>query len=144
VRDASVVVTATVTDVSALAPITAADAGAASGAPDIPRERVSVTVDRRLLGDAGDAVEIIDTRLPGKPQSDEDPGYRAGERYVLFLKPAVGPGGAIGGAWQTVSNDGRLPLRADNDVRELLPRGPRDEIRAAWPNIESKLQEAKH
>ena len=95
-RMASEVVVATVTDVTAGDPISIGEEGT------LPSQRVHFTVNRRQKGSlrAGESFVLFQNGNDAN-RFDEDPAYKLGHRYLLFLTPRED------GSYMVVSPEGR-------------------------------------
>ncbi len=146
-RPTEVVVKATVVAVEAGPTITASDAGAAAGSPDIPQQRVTFRTDEVAFGSSpGTTFTVLHALPPEGTTFPEDPPYVAGQKNLLFLAPAVGPGRhapRIDGVWQRVGIDGRLPIDRNGQAKGLMPNGPGPEINKAMGDLRRVLAEAK-
>jgi hypothetical protein len=74
----------------------------------LPTQRVSFAVEDRVYGDLPGEFDLF--RVGSATFAVEgDPGYRVGERYLLFVEPRVdGAGQREEGTYVPVSPDGRL------------------------------------
>lgn len=140
------VVKGTVTDVAEYPPITAAMAGAAEGAPPIPRQIVTVAVEDVLFGeDPGAIVRVVHALPPKGVAFSEDPEYKAREKTLLFLRSAREPGSGRPtnrGLWEQVGIDGRLRLTEQGKAIGALPNGPEREINET-NDLPATIKEAK-
>jgi hypothetical protein len=143
-KSTDLVVRGEVVDVQPYAPITAADAGSAVGAPPLPRKLVTLRVGAELFGHAGaSTIKIVHDLPPEGSVLVEDPVPRLSEEMVVFLRPGLGPRGVIiPGAWSRVSIDGRYTLSRGGRVDAMVPGGPLEAVRDALAEPD-RLREAK-
>jgi len=91
-------------------------------APTLPTQRVFFQRLELLKGDLPEKFEVLYVGGPGF-MTDEDPPYRVGERYVMFLKPnPMRPG-----RYLRVAIDGRLK-QIDKHFEGFVPGGPSGEL----------------
>ena len=137
-RSSTAVVKANVVGVQAAPPITPAQANAPLDTPSLPRESVTLQTGEHLFGDQpGDTFSLLRVLPPKGSTLTEDPPYKPGEEYLLFLRP-----GDLPGTWQVVGLDGRLPATGA-DFKGLLPNGPSDEINRGRSDLKRAIKEAK-
>ncbi len=100
--------------------------GEPGGEDRIAIEIATVQVDRAYKAGQGGPPQRIEVARPGMPGDGEsvaveqDPPYRQGERYVLFVKPGLQLGGQQ--LQRIVAPAGRYRIRSDDTV-EPMPRG---------------------
>lgn len=136
------VVRAEVTAIEPAPPIRAEDAGARPGSPDVPRQLVTLRKTEQVFGiDTGERFYMVHFIPPGGVHPDEDPGYRVGERLLLFLRPAAMPGPWQPKAWQRVSIDGRVQIAADGQLEGALPDGPAAALNRGRGDLKRLLRE---
>lgn len=117
------VVTGTVAAVTGTTPITAAAAGSAPGAPELPRRVVEVAVDKTLHGNLAGSARVVQVLPPGGVPFEEDPPYRPGDHVLLFLRPSEGPA-PVPGAYEVVGIDGRYSVDANGRAHGHIPDAP--------------------
>lgn len=140
-----VVVRGKVLDVEPYPPITWRDAGAAEGAPELPRKLITFRTDEQLFGPGvGDTFTVLHTLPPAGTILTEDPLYVRGEDSLLFLRTAQGPKGRaeVAGALSVVGIDGRYGIARTGELRPALGGGPVQEVQQARQNPQ-RFKEAK-
>lgn len=138
------VVAGKVVAVEPYAPITAKDAGAAEGAPEIPRQIATLRVSQQYFGAKLEPeISVVQNLAPDDAVFSEDPPYRSGDELMLFLRDAIGPRSVpIPGALSRVGIDGLYRQQRDGRFTPALGGAPEAEVAAATRNPE-KFREAK-
>jgi hypothetical protein len=114
-RLASHIVVATVTDVAAGAPIVSRNKADGS-VSRIPTQRVSFDIDRSHKGNMVDGESfVLFQNGNDSNRFDEDPSYKVGGTYLLFLSPRQD------GTYLVVSPEGRYELASHDDHSVLIP-----------------------
>ena len=135
-RESVSVVTAEVVSVAELPAVTGKQAGSAPGATDIPHRKITLRRNAVEWGaDPGTAINLVHALPPAGTSLSEDPAYRPGETYVLFLRRS-----AFGGMWQRVGIDGRIAVR-DGRLVGLLPHGPGSALDERRADLAAYLEE---
>lgn len=129
-KSAHAVVRARVVAVNEAPAISAKDARAPAGTPDIPRQRITLATEKQLWGEpVGESFDLVRVLPPSGVVAREDAAYRSGERYLLFLVTADMPGSwQPQNGYQLFSRDGRLLVRSDGRFDGPLPDGPAREL----------------
>jgi hypothetical protein len=140
-RAATTVVYAQVLDVESEKPITPEMANAPADKPSLPRERIRFIRERAVHGaDPGETFSVVRVLPPTGSVLPEDPPYRKGNRYLLFLQRGQPLGLAPG--WELVGLDGRIARKTDGRLEGYLVNGPAPELQKVERRLSSAIEES--